>query len=82
MPRFNLRDLLLATTLTAIGLGLIVLGADGLYQGRDLVAIPALVVATGCSAIGFGARTLFGRKVAFVVSMTIMLFFLLVYKYL
>jgi len=80
MPRFNLRQLLLATTLVAVGLGMIVFGTDGINQARDFVVVPVLSAGAGCAAVGFGARTLFKRaQIGFLVSMTIFFFIMIIY---
>ena len=72
MPRFNLRQLLLATTLLGIGLGMIMFGTDGINRARDFVVLPVLIVGAGCSVVGFGARALFGRpQIGFLVGITV-----------
>jgi hypothetical protein len=39
MPRFNLRQLLLATTLVGIGLAMIAFGTNGINRAKDFVAV-------------------------------------------
>ena len=47
MPRFSLRQLLLATILVGIGLGMLVFGTDGINRARDLVVLPLLMIVLG-----------------------------------
>jgi hypothetical protein len=72
MPRFNLRQLLLATTLVGIGLAMIAFGTNGINRAKDFVAVPVLIVCAGCSAVGFGAHTLFRRpQIGFLIGIAI-----------
>jgi hypothetical protein len=72
MPRFSLRQLLLATILVGIGLGMLVFGTDGINRARDLVVLPLLMIGAGCSAVGFGAHALFRRpQVSLLVGMAL-----------
>ena len=80
MPRFNLRQLLLATTLSGVGMGMIMFGAGGISRARDFALLPVLFISAGCAAMGLGARVLFRWPViGFLVSMT--LFFCIMVYY-
>jgi len=61
MPRFSIRSLLLATTLIAVGMGLIFIGAR-IGWGED-VARDAVLWFSGGALIGAGIMTPFNRAV-------------------
>lgn len=80
MPRFNLRQLLLAITLAGIGLGMIVFGTGEINHARDFVLLPVLIVGAGCAAVGFGARILFKRtQIGLLVSMAVFFYIMFLY---